>query len=99
MQGVQVPSLEGELRLRFPHAAQHGQIKKKKKIRAEINEIETTTMIKRLTILRAGLFKDRRFPSGLVVKNLPVNAGDMVSISDPVDPTCHGTAKPTCYTY
>ena len=72
---------------------------KKKKIRAEINEIETTKMIKRLTILRAGLFKDRRFPSGLVVKNLPVNAGDMVSISDPVDPTCHGTAKPTCYTY
>ena len=56
VQGVQVPSLEGELRLRFPHAAQHGQMKKKKKkkIRAEINEIETIKMIKRLTILRAG---------------------------------------------
>ena len=53
MQGVQVPSLEGELRLRFPHAAQHGQ-KKKKKIRAEINEIETIKIIKRLTTLRAG---------------------------------------------
>ena len=54
MQGVQVPSLEGELRLRFPHAAQHGQKKKKKKIRAEINEIETIKIIKRLTTLRAG---------------------------------------------
>ena len=55
VQGVQVPSLEGELRLRFPHAAQHGQKKKKKKkIRAEINEIETIKITKRLTTLRAG---------------------------------------------
>ena len=40
----------GELRLSFPHAAQHGQ----KNTRAEINEIETIKIIKRLTILRAG---------------------------------------------
>ena len=54
VQGVQVPSLEGELRLRFPHAAPHCQKKKKKKIRAEINEIETIKITKRLTTLRAG---------------------------------------------
>ena len=33
----------------------------------------------------------RDFPGGPVVKNLPANAGD--------DPTCQGTAKPTCYNY
>jgi len=35
------------------------------------------------------------FPGGSVVKNLPVNAGDMGSIWE--DPTCRGATKPLCH--
>ena len=34
------------------------------------------------------------FPGSLVVKNLPVNSGDMDSIPSPEDPTCHTAAGP-----
>ena len=39
------------------------------------------------------------FPGSSVVKNLPVNAGDMELIPSPEDPTSHGAAKPVHYNY
>ena len=35
------------------------------------------------------------FPGGAVVKNLPVNAGDMAW----EDPTCRGAIQPVCHNY
>ena len=37
--------------------------------------------------------------SGPVVKNPPVNAGDMGSIPGPEDSTCLGATKPVCHNY
>ena len=39
------------------------------------------------------------FPGGLVVKNLPANAGDTGFIPGPGDPTCHGATRPMCCKY
>ena len=36
----------------------------------------------------------RAFPGGLVMKNPPINAGDMGSIPGPEDPMCHGAHMP-----
>ena len=39
------------------------------------------------------------FPGGAVVKNPPVNAGDMGSSPGPGRPTCRGATKPVCHNY
>ena len=39
------------------------------------------------------------FPSDSVVKNLPVNAGDMGSSRAGKNPTCYGATKPDCRDY
>ena len=38
--------------------------------------------------------RDRDFPGGAVVKNLPANGGDSGLIPVWEDPTCHGATKP-----
>ena len=38
-------------------------------------------------------------PGGPVVKNPPANAGDMGSIPDLEDPTCHEAAEAECHNY
>ena len=40
----------------------------------------------------------QKLPWCSVVKNLPVNAGDTVTIPDPEDPTCQGVTKLVCHT-
>ena len=39
------------------------------------------------------------FPGGTVVKNPPVNAGDMGSSPGPGNPTCRGATKPVRHNY
>ena len=41
----------------------------------------------------------RNAPGGPVVKNLPINAGDMSSIPGPEDSTCLGASKLLCHNY
>ena len=47
------------------------------------------------------MFRRRRpgFPDCSVVKSPSADAGDMGSIPDPEDPTCHGAAKPVGHSY
>ena len=43
--------------------------------------------------------REEGFPGGAVVQNPPMDTGDMGSVSDPEDLTCHGTTKPMCHSY
>ena len=43
--------------------------------------------------------KERGFPGGAVVKNLPAMQGTRVQALVWEDPTCRGAAKPVCHNY
>ena len=55
-----------------------------------------------LTPVRMAIIKkstNRDFPGGTVVRNLPANAGDMVSSPGLEDPTYRGATKPVHHNY
>ena len=51
------------------------------------------------TTFKIKMKKERDFPGGLVVKNLPANAGGRSQSLVWEDPTWHRATKPVCHDY